>query len=180
MTCPACGRELTTMTAGPIAVDVCTNGCAGIWLDHYELEKVDEQSEAAGAALLEIPGDPALSVDLGRQRSCPSCGPEMVMMRHFESVARKVAVDECPNCGGIWLDAGELNVIRGEFPSSEARHDAARKMFSEMFDKQLAAEHAKTEAELVRAQKVARALRFICPSTYLPGKQDGGSLLAPP
>lgn len=175
MTCPACGRELTTMTAGPIAVDVCVTGCAGIWLDNHELEKVDEQSEAAGAALLEIPGDPSLAVDLGRRRSCPKCGPEMVMMRHFESIARKVAVDECPSCGGIWLDAGELNVIRSEFPSAEARHDAARKAFAEMFDKQLAAEHAKSEAELERAGKVARALRFICPSTYLPGKQGGGA-----
>jgi len=175
MTCPACGRELTTMNAGPIAVDVCVNGCAGIWLEHSELEKVDEQSEAAGAALLEIPGDPLLSVDLGRRRTCPRCGPEIVMMRHFESVARKVAVDECPSCGGIWLDAGELNVIRSEFPSAEARHEAARKAFSEMFDGQLAAEHAKSEAELARAQKFSRALRFICPSTYLPGKQEGGA-----
>jgi len=49
------------MTAGPIAVDVCVDGCAGIWLDHYELEKIDEQSEAAGAALLEIPGEIAPS-----------------------------------------------------------------------------------------------------------------------
>lgn len=175
MTCPACGRELTSMTAGPIAVDACVNGCAGIWLDHFELEKVDEQSEGAGTALLEIPGDPSLTVDLGRRRTCPKCGPGIVLMRHFESVERKVAIDECPECGGIWLDAGELNVIRNEFPSAEARHDAARKMFSEMFDKQLAEEHAKSEAELARAQKFARALRFICPSTYLPGKQAGGA-----
>ena len=175
MTCPACGRELTTMTAGPIAVDVCVDGCAGIWLDHYELEKIDEQSEAAGAALLEIPGDPSLAVDLDRQRSCPKCGPEMVMIRHFESVARKASIDECPGCGGIWLDASELNVIRSEFPGAEARHAAARKMFSEMFDKQLAAEHAKSEAELERAKKFAHAFRFICPSTYLPSKQDGGA-----
>ena len=175
MNCPACGRELTTMTAGPIEADVCANGCAGIWLDHFELEKVDEQSETAGATLLAIPGDPSLTVDPSRRRSCPKCGPETVMMRHFESVARKVAVDECPSCGGIWLDAGELNVVRSEFPSAEARHDAARKAFSEMFDAQLAAEHAKSEAELERAKKVARALRFVCPSTYLPGKQNGGA-----
>jgi Zn-finger nucleic acid-binding protein len=175
MICPACGRELTTMTAGPIEADVCADGCAGIWFDHYELEKVDEQSETAGATLLAVPGDPSLTLDPSRRRSCPKCGPEIVMMRHFECVARKAAVDECPSCGGIWLDAGELNVIRSEFPSAEARHDAARKTFSEMFDAQLAAEHAKSEAEVERAQRVARALRFICPSTYLPGKQGGGA-----
>lgn len=175
MTCPACGRELTTMTAGPIAVDVCANGCAGLWFDHFELEKVDEQSESAGSALLELAGDRSVAVDRGGRRTCPKCGPEMVMMRHFESVARKVAVDECPNCGGIWLDAGELNAIRSEFPSAEARHEAAKKAFSEMFDEQLAAERVKSEGEFARARKVAGALRFICPSSYLPGKQGGGA-----
>ena len=175
MICPACSRELTTMTAGPISVDACAGGCAGIWFDHFELVKVDEQSESAGTALLEIPRDASLSIDLSRRRTCPKCGPELEMMRHFESIARKIALDECPECGGIWLDAGELNVIRSEFPSAEARHAAARKVFSEMFDKQLAAEHAASEAELERAQKFAHALRFICPSTYLPGKQAGGA-----
>jgi hypothetical protein len=44
-----------------------------------------------------------------------------------------------------------------------------------MFDAQLATEKAKSEAELARARKFAHALRFICPSTYLPGKQKGGA-----
>jgi hypothetical protein len=44
-----------------------------------------------------------------------------------------------------------------------------------MFDSQLATEHSRSEAELARARKFAHALRFICPSTYLPGKQEGGA-----
>lgn len=175
MNCPACGRALTTMTAGPISVDVCSGGCAGIWFDHFELKKVDEQSESAGAALLEVPRDSSISVDLERRRTCPKCGPEMVMMRHFTSVARKVTIDECPSCGGVWLDAGELAAIRNEFPSEEARQEAAKKAFSEMFDSQIVSEEAKGEAELERAKKFDHALRFICPSTYLPGKQEGGA-----
>lgn len=175
MTCPACGRELVTVPVGPVAADVCTNGCAGIWLDDSELEKIDEQSESVGASLLEIEGDRSVSVELERRRTCPKCGPETVMMRHFTSVARKVVIDECPNCGGIWLDSGELNGLRTEFPSEEARHAAAEKLFSEMFDSQLAAERARTDAELASAHRFARALRFVCPSTYLPGKQEGGA-----
>lgn len=97
------------------------------------------------------------------------------MMRHFESIARKIAVDVCPECGGVWLDAGELNVIRDEFPNAEARHEAARKAFAEMFEAQLIAEHAKTQSQFARAQGFARALRFICPSHYLGGKQGGGA-----
>jgi Zn-finger nucleic acid-binding protein len=175
MNCPACGRALTTMTAGPITVDVCSGGCAGIWFDDFELKKVDEQSESVGSALLELPHDPTVLVDLERRRTCPKCGPEMTMMRHFTSVTRKVTIDECPNCAGVWLDAGELAGIRSEFASEEARQKAAKEAFSEMFDRQIAAEEAKDEAELERARKFAHALRFICPSTYLPGKQEGGA-----
>jgi hypothetical protein len=175
MNCPACTRELTKLTAGPIAVDVCAGGCGGIWLDHFELTKIDEQSESAGEALLDVPRDSSLLVDLERRRTCPKCEPEMVMMRHFTSVTRKVTIDECPGCGGIWLDAGELKGIRSEFPSDEARQEAARKAFSEMFDAQLTDEQAKDEVELERARKYVHTLRFICPSTHLPGKQDGGA-----
>jgi hypothetical protein len=175
MNCPACGRELTTMKAGGITVDACSGGCAGIWFDHFELKKVDEKSESAGAALLELPRDPSISVDLERRRTCPKCGPEVVMMRHFTSVARKVTIDECPNCGGVWLDAGELAGIRSEFPNEEARQEAAQEAFSALFDRQIAAEEAKDEVELERTRKLDHALRFICPSIYLPGKQEGGA-----
>jgi Zn-finger nucleic acid-binding protein len=34
--------------------------------------------------------------------------------RHFFSAKRRVQVDQCPNCGGYWLDAGELELIRSE------------------------------------------------------------------
>ena len=43
MKCPACGNELSQMVAGEITVDVCKGGCGGIWFDHFELQKVDEQ-----------------------------------------------------------------------------------------------------------------------------------------
>ncbi len=37
MKCPACGNTLTQMNADTITVDVCKEGCAGIWFDNYEL-----------------------------------------------------------------------------------------------------------------------------------------------
>lgn len=37
MNCPACARELTKTTAGPITVDACVGGCAGVWFDNFEL-----------------------------------------------------------------------------------------------------------------------------------------------
>ena len=85
MECPVCTNALTTMTVGRITVDVCEKGCGGIWIDGYELMRVDETDELAGEGLLEIERNPDLEVDLSKRLNCPRC-PEVVMMRHFFSV----------------------------------------------------------------------------------------------
>ena len=175
MDCPSCDRELTRWTSPSLEVDVCDGGCGGIWFDHYELSKLDEAAEAAGAELLDVPRDPALQVDLDRRRLCPKCTDGVVMMRHFTSVERLVTIDECPECGGVWLDPGELRGIRTEFPTEEARHAAAGRYFDEVFGPELAAEHAESQEELERSRRFAHAFRLITPSYWLPGKQEGGA-----
>jgi len=94
---------------------------------------------------------------------------------YYASVKRKVVVDECPNCGGHWLDPGELRTIRTEYATEGDRKQAASEYFSEVFGPELAAAHAKSQEELARAQRIAHAFRFICPSYYIPGKQDWGA-----
>ena len=175
MNCPACGRPLSTQVAGPITVDTCSGGCGGIWFDHFELKKVDEQTEAAGESLLEVPRDSSLKVDTSKRRSCPKCGPEIVMARHYSSVKRQVTIDECPKCGGIWLDPGELADIRSEFANEAKRHSAAEETFEKQFDPVLNEMRQEDEAELAKAQHFAHVLRFICPSYYEKGKQDWGA-----
>ena len=174
MECPVCDNVLTRMTVGGITVDACAGGCGGIWFDRYELMRVDEAAESAGEGLLEIGRDPDLEVDLGKRLNCPKC-TEVVMMRHFFSAKRGVTVDECPSCGGHWLDPGELRTIRTEYASEEERERAASEYFSEVFGPELAAAHAQTEEDLARSRRIAHAFRFICPSYYVPGKQDWGS-----
>ena len=174
MECPACGNGLTRMTVGRITVDACEGGCGGIWFDRYELMRVDETDESAGEGLLEIARDPNLRVDLSRRFNCPKCR-DVVMMRHFFSAKRQVVVDECPNCGGHWLDPGELRTVRTEYASEEERERAAQAYFAEVFGPELAAAHAASEEGLARARRVAHAFRFICPSYYVPGKQDWGA-----
>ncbi len=39
---------------------------------------------------------------------CPKCG-ESLKERSFQ----KVLIDQCTGCGGIWLDAGELEEVAG-------------------------------------------------------------------
>jgi uncharacterized protein len=175
MNCPACDRELTSRTAGDVTVDVCAGGCGGIWFDHFELRKLDEQSETAGESLLAVPRDPTVHIDPTKRYRCPSDTDAVVLMRHFWSVKRAVTIDECPECGGVFLDAGELGRIRDEFVTEAARHAAADAYFAEVVDPLVADAHAKDEADLAKAQRFAHALRFVCPSWYLPGKQAGAA-----
>lgn len=113
MKCPACFNELREVQVGSLAVDACEGGCGGIWFDAFELQRVDEEAEAAGEPLLRVSRDERIVVDAARKRDCPRCAG-VRLHRHYFSAKRQVQVDQCPNCGGYWLDAGELAAIRAE------------------------------------------------------------------
>jgi Zn-finger nucleic acid-binding protein len=112
MKCPACFSELTQLQVGKLQIDACQDGCGGVWFDAFELSKVDEQDEPA-EPLLQIRTALEVVVDPSRKRECPRC-PGVKLYRHFFSAKRSVQVDQCPNCAGYWLDAGELALIRAE------------------------------------------------------------------
>lgn len=137
MRCPACGNTLSQKIAGSITVDACEGGCGGIWFDNFELKKVDEPDETAGEILLAIDKTKAIEVDQNKKRHCPRC-ETIIMMKHFFSVKRQVLVDECPKCGGFWLDAGELAAIRQQFSSEEVKESVAEEYLSDVFDSYLA------------------------------------------
>ncbi len=175
MKCPVCDNALSQITADDITVDVCQGGCGGIWFDQFELKKFDEPHEKAGGILLDIERNEGLNIDYSKCHKCPKCNIDVVMMRHFFSIKRQVAVDECPQCGGFWLDAGELGKIRKQFDSEEEKRNAAKRYFDEVFDPQIAKMQAEGAEKVESARKISHMFRFICPSFYIPGKQDGGA-----
>lgn len=174
MKCPACSNQLIATKVGDITVDVCKHGCGGIWFDNYELRRVDEKHEAAGEVLLNIQKNPGVDVDYDLPRSCPKCD-DVIMLKHFMSVKREVEVDECGNCGGFWLDAGELGKIRDQFANEEAREKAAKVYFSETFGDELQRMLDESQEKAEKAHKIAKMFRFLCPSYYIPGKQKWGA-----
>ncbi|HEU5122495.1 MAG TPA: zf-TFIIB domain-containing protein [Verrucomicrobiae bacterium] len=111
MKCPACHHALTRITIESLEVDACQFGCGGIWFDLFELQQVDDPGEVAGEALLQIPHNADVKVDPILKRECPRC-LQMKLKRRPFSPSIPVEVDECPACGGFWLDAGELEQIR--------------------------------------------------------------------
>lgn len=174
MTCPACGQTLSSVQAGSIVVDACVQGCGGLWFDAFELKKVDDGHEAVGEALLSIrPVADAPAANDGKRR-CPKCAG-VVMFKHYASVRRQVMVDECPGCGGFWLDAGELQQIRSEFASDAEKERTTEATITGQLDATSAGAVAEREANAARAEKVASMFKLICPSNYVPGKQDWGA-----
>lgn len=111
MKCPACFNELRSFVIGGVTVDACDGGCAGIWFDAFELQRVDDKHEIAADSVLHLQSDPQLAVDFTRRRTCPRCA-EIKLMRQLFSPEIRVEIDHCPQCAGYWLDAGELEKIR--------------------------------------------------------------------
>ncbi len=174
MKCPACEHDLTEMTIQELEIDICKGGCGGIWFDNWEIQRVDEPHEGLGEDLLDIETDPEIVVDHTKKRLCPKCDG-MPLMRHFFSVKQNVEVDECPSCGGFWLDPGELADIRSLFRNEEELKEAAENKFDEMFNKEFGSMMVQREQRLEKAKSVARLFRFLLPSYYLPGDQDWGA-----
>ena len=168
MECPACGNPLRELTAGDVVVDVCRGGCGGIWFDNRELKKFDEPHEEAGQDLLDVERDPSVSVDHSAERKCPRCDG-VTMLRHFFSIKHEVELDECPGCGGMWLDAGELGKIRSLYESEEQRRQAAKEYFDEVFGAKF--EEMRAQREQSRVSRVGNVLKFLSPSYYFAGSK---------
>lgn len=94
----ACPRDKTTLheqRAGRVNVDVCLQ-CHGTFLDGLELRRVIGEQGLALALGSEHGANPEKVV-------CPACGASM-----FLDTVGDVELDHCPECLGVWLDAGEI------------------------------------------------------------------------
>ncbi len=90
MNCPACESSLTEVAAGDIKVDICAQGCGGVWFDWKEIKKFDEPHE--------FPVDNLIGKELGNPskkqgvRFCPKCEEELC--RRFYDMKGEVEVDQ--------------------------------------------------------------------------------------
>ena len=102
---------------------------------------------------------------------CNSCGHQF---EAFQSITAE-PLSECPVCGGVWLDDGELKTIRSLYSTEAERKQAAEAYFRDIFDAELARLRQQSQEKMAKAQKFANMFRFLCPSFYIPGKQGGGA-----
>jgi Zn-finger nucleic acid-binding protein len=133
-----------------------------VWFDQLELQRLDEPQEQDGEALLDIARDPNVAVDQAQKRRCPKCD-DIVMMRFCYSPKRRVTVDHCGECGGFWLDAGELRTIRSEYGSAVERTTELEAIFADRFGDDLAAMERERAAAAKGFRPISRVVGFLFP-----------------
>ena len=116
---------MNKVLVGSFEIDECAT-CHGLFFDNFELDKLDESHEGSGPDLERILSyEP--SPDPGRPKlNCPTC--DIKMFEHRFSAACEVRVDECGKCGGLWLEMGELGLIRKGFATEGERANLVRRL----------------------------------------------------
>lgn len=103
--CPRDGSTLTPTRFLNLIMDSCPQ-CDGTWLDKGELAQI------LGSRYDLDPRHGLQENDPRGEVPCPECGTSMVA-RWF-SPQKKILVDRCPACYGVWLDTHELQDIMKE------------------------------------------------------------------
>ena len=162
MNCPVCETAMTEEDFGGVSIDICRNGCSGIWFDWFELEKLDEKHEGLGNALTAaLQSSRAKDYNRGKIK-CPKCFKPM--MAHLYKSAKEVTVDECYLCGGFFLDSGELKVIRENFMTEEQRESYVNSIIEGQPDFQEAKKDL--EKQKLRTAAIKKLTKCLRPSKY--------------
>ncbi len=111
--CPACGSEMTKIFIADkgINIDVCSNGCGGIFFDNKEIQEFSGENDNISEIKQALAGKNFMPVDENQTRICPACGTPMTKTR-----ALGIQIDTCYKCGGLFLDNGEFELVRSKFP----------------------------------------------------------------
>lgn len=111
--CPACGSEMTKIFIADkgINIDVCSNGCGGIFFDNKEIQEFSGVNDNISEIKQALAGKNFMPVDENQTRICPACGTPMTKTK-----ALGIQIDTCYKCGGLFLDNGEFELVRSKFP----------------------------------------------------------------
>ena len=91
-----------------LSYDVCEK-CGSLWLDRGELDKMAFQVKGS----IEFCSDEEAKIAERTSKNCPRCDDFQLSPVRFLG-ATEIILDHCRNCGGFWLDGGELNLIEQE------------------------------------------------------------------
>lgn len=145
--CPACGKtmEKVFIKSEGINIDICTDGCGGIFFDNREFDSFNEPHEDISEIEAKLAEKTFAFVDENQTRICPACGSQMV--KNTSSIGG-VEVDDCYICGGKFLDHGELQKIREEYINDKDRSKSAMAYLY----KEIGQDLAQLDSQLLKAK----------------------------
>ena len=160
VTCPACGKEMVKvhMPVKDFYIDVCVDGCGGIYLDNREYKYIDEPSEDITPLIELLEGKTFNNVYKSKERICAVCGNTMV--KNFSSSNYTIEIDECYTCGGKFLDYKEIEKIRAEFLTEQDRANAAIDEMNDKYGAEIAAMNAKHKKAMGESNLTTRMMFF--------------------
>lgn len=166
MKCPVCGMRMVEKDFGGVLVDVCADGCKGMWFDWLEMSKLDEKNEGYGAALHEALKYPRINNEDRPPLKCPTCG--IKMKTHRFKLNQQVNIDECYSCGRMFLDSGELKDIREKSMTDQENDEYLEKLLADIPEVQDA--RRDQEKDRSRANAMKNFTRFLRVSHYMTGE----------
>jgi Zn-finger nucleic acid-binding protein len=103
---------MTKTLVQEVTIDQCPS-CNGTWFDRRELGKVAQERAIERRAHARAHGDGAPTI------RCPRCSATC-----HEAWVGDVEIDVCGDCGGVWLDAFEVESVRRAFAEERIRRHA--------------------------------------------------------
>lgn len=148
MQCPVCpGKALHPHSLDESLIASKCDGCGGQWINSFQywmwLESHPRESDRS-VSLLSFKGESSESSETAKARLCPECGH--ILTRYRVGQAVDFTLDRCGNCGGMWFDRNEWEILRsGElrdqihliFSASwqnRVREESSKKRFAELFE----------------------------------------------
>jgi len=144
--CPACDAEMVERHFGA-TIDICEHGCHGVWFDRDELMVVKRAGEDVNRELEQLQSRPPTRFRERGTLVCPRCQTPMQIRSSGSEPA--VYIDECPTCGGVFLDHGEVVLVRESRPNIiDSQQRVAEMMVRESAESRRADERTRTLVEL--------------------------------
>jgi Zn-finger nucleic acid-binding protein len=112
MNCLNCKEEMMNISVqrkkDQISYDIC-EACGSLWLDEGELNKMAFKVEGN----IEYSSKYKVKKVSHTRKECPRCEGQKLDRANFIGYS-DIILDLCGNCGGFWLDGGELDLVNKE------------------------------------------------------------------
>ncbi|MDY7225604.1 zf-TFIIB domain-containing protein [Hyalangium rubrum] len=108
MNCPRCDKVMAEEQLEPEVRTLRCPQCQGRWVEGQDLRVLEQTVDMRVVEWRRLPSE-ELQV---REIACPRCQPAAMLKKVKSERDRRVLLDVCERCQGVWLDKGELEAIQ--------------------------------------------------------------------